>query len=163
VAREIGSAKEKTVGCLIWGGIYLAGGSFGLGLVFFLIGWGVGFAGAICGIGVGVVLMMTGLGFGYFSIANQRKGPRKSEPNFRILSRFCLDKNFVLLPSELDIEFAIKPKFYLRAMLQDGSIGEFETTVEVFFQAGEGMTGEAEIQGMWVGRFIPYIGMPTEG
>ena len=99
------------------------------------------------------------MAFGIYSEKTQNQGPRQTEPNFRVLSRLCLDKNFQLLISDIDIEYAKKPRFYIRGMLANGMVGEFETTIAVFYNAGEGMTGEAEIQGKWLGSFIPYIGV----
>ena len=175
--REIGGFKERTVGWLIYGGAFVSILSVLLLIMFFMIGTFRGLAGrlpllnelakplypalAVIGIAFGIVLMFCGLGYGLWSVSNERKGPRQSASQFRVLSRYCIDRTQQLITSELDIEFADRPRFYVRGMLENGLVVEFETTIEVFFQAGEGMYGEAELQGKWLGRFIPYIGVPT--
>lgn len=121
------------------------------------------FPATLIGSGLGLVMIVTGLCYGLFSVSTQNNGPRQTQVYFRVLSRYCLDKDFNLLISDTDIEFANKPKFYIRGMLNNGDVGEFQTTIEVFFNAGEGMYGEAEIQGAWLGKFIPYIGEPGDG
>jgi len=116
----------------------------------------------VMGAGIGILMIVGGLGYGLYVERTQNKGPRQTEPNFRVLSRFCLDKNFQLLISDIDIELANKPKFYIRGLLENGLVGEFETTIEVFYNAGEGMLGEANLQGKWLGSFTPYIGGGSE-
>jgi len=170
--REIGAGRERVIGWLMAGGLVLTIISVGLIGLQVLIGLSKGAGGrsdgpaslfdffhlTLFGAALGILMMVGGLAFGIYSERTQNQGPRQTEPNFRVLSRLCLDKNFQLLISDIDIEMANKPKFYVRGMLQDGVVGEFQTTLAVFYNAGEGMTGEAEIQGKWLGSFTPYIG-----
>jgi len=117
----------------------------------------------ILGIVVGLLMMFTGLGYGFWTMSKSRQGPRRVIPNFRVVARYCYDKNQNLLTSEWDIEVAERPRFYVRGVMENGLVGEFETSVEVYFNSGEGMYGEAELQGQWLGRFVPYIGVaPSE-
>ena len=172
--KEIGSGRERTVGWLLYGGMAFAVFSVGMLVICILtsafpalspelpligkLGNSLSLALSIIGIALGMLMMFFGLGYGIYTTKTEKYGPRHREANFRVLSRFCLDKTHQLLISDFDIEVADKPKFYVRGALEDGSVGEFETTLEVFYQAGEGMTGEAEVQGKWLGSFIPYIG-----
>lgn len=167
--QEIGAAKQRAVGWLMVGGLTLTLVSVGLIGIQVLAGLSQGpssdhgsgfdfFHLSLAGAAIGIVAMASGLAYGIYAERTQNKGPRQTEPNFRVLSRVCLDKNFQLLISDIDIEYANKPRFYIRGILQSGLVGEFETTHEVFYNAGEGMTGEAEIQGTWLGKFLPYIG-----
>ena len=167
--REIGAAKEKGIGCLMAGGLTLTIVSVVLIGIQIVMGLSQGpskdhgsgldfFHLSLMGAALGILMLVGGLAFGIYAERTQNQGPRQTEANFRVLSRLCLDKNFQLLISDTDIEFANKPKFYIRGMLENGMVGEFETTLEVFYNAGEGMTGEAELQGKWLGSFIPYIG-----
>jgi len=112
----------------------------------------------ILGIAAGVLMMFAGIGYGFWSMAKSKSGPRQVVPNFRVLARYCYDRSQNLITAEWDIEVADRPRFYVRGVMENGVIGEFETTVEVYFNAGEGMVGEAELQGQWLGRFVPYIG-----
>ncbi len=171
--REIGAAKEKWIGFLMAGGLVITILFVGLIGIQVLIGLskttapdhpsgpqtGLDFFHfTLWGAVVGTFMVVGGLAFGIYSERTQHQGPQQTEPNFRVLSRLCLDKNFQLLISDIDIEYAKKPKFYIRGMLQNGMVGEFQTSREVFYNSGEGMTGEAEIQGKWLGKFVPYIG-----
>jgi len=179
MSREIGAFKEKTVGCLLVAGLVVTVTSLGLLWIFSVAGIYRGTytrkpitneitdAGtlnlvplAILGIAVGVGLMFGGLGYAFYTMSRQHKGPRRTVSNFRVLARYCYDRTMQLITAEWDIDVADRPKFYVRGMFEDGVVGEFETTMEVYYQAGEGMTGEAEIQGKWLGRFVPYIGLP---
>ncbi len=178
--REIGSGKERLVGWLLVGGLVLM-------VVCGILTWMFSVAGVyrgtytrtpitnqitdagtlnlvpltIAGMVIGLLMMLAGLGYAFFSMAKQNKGERRVVEHFQILSRYCYDKNQNLLTAEWDIEVAEKPKFYIRGRTPEGLVGEFETTVEVYFMSGEGMYGEAELQGQWLGRFVPYIGAPS--
>ncbi|MDR3692111.1 MAG: hypothetical protein P4L46_22210 [Fimbriimonas sp.] len=179
MAREIGAFKEKTVGCLMVIGLLVI-------VLSSILLWTFSVAGiyrgtytrtpitneitdagslnwaplAILGIVVGVLMVGGGIGYGLWTAVSQNKGPRRTEPNFRVLARYCYDRSMNLITAEWDIDAADRPKFYVRGVFQDGSVCEFETTEQVYYQAGEGMTGEAEVQGKWLGRFVPYIGVP---
>jgi len=116
----------------------------------------------ILGIVVGLLMMFGGLGYGFWTMSTEKSGQRKTISNFRVLARYCYDRTQQLLTSDVDIEIADRPRFYVRGVQPDGVVGEFETTIEVYYQAGEGMYGEAELQGKWLGRFVPYIGMADD-
>lgn len=169
--REIGASKEALIGRLMAGGLVLTIVSFGLIGIQVAVSVIKGPSGGssasslldffhltLLGAVAGILMMVGGLAYGIYSERTQNEGTRQTEPNFRVLSRVCLDKNFQLLITDIDIEYADKPKYYVRGMLHNGLVGEFETTLAVFYNAGEGMTGEAEIQGKWLGSFVPYIG-----
>ena len=179
MARELGAFKEKTVGCMLVAGAVISVLSFGLLWMFSLSGVYRGTAtrtpitneindaGALnfvplCILGVvfGLLMLFGAIGYGFWTMANERSGPRHVVSNFRVLARYCYDHSMQLITSDWDIDVADRPKFYVRGVLETGVVGEFETTLEVYYQAGEGMTGEAELQGKWLGRFVPYIGLP---
>lgn len=174
--RDLGAAKEKGIGWLMAGGLVVTVVSVSLlGLSILLAVFKPQyenhfpaiarlldyFPATLIGVALGVLMMVVGLGYGLFALANQFGGIRQTHEQFRVLSRYCLDKNFNLLTADHDIEFAEKPRFYIRGMLYNGDVGEFETTIEVFYNAGEGMYGVATIQGNWIGSFVPYIGTPS--
>jgi hypothetical protein len=107
---------------------------------------------------LGVVLLLGGLGYGLWIVKNESSGPRRVVENFRVVARYAYDKNGFHLMDDGQIEFAEGPRFYVRGMTPDGVRLEYESSEAVWRQAGEGMTGEVELQGKWIGRFTPYIG-----
>lgn len=178
--RELGAFKEKVIGWTLVSGLALAILS---GILLWMFSMAGVFRGtytrtpgsnqitdagalnlaplALTGIAIGVLMMIGALGYGFWSMSIERSGPRKTVTNFRVLARYCYDRNQQLITSDVDIDVADRPKFYVRGVLETGVVGEFETTIEVYYQAGEGMYGEAELQGKWLGRFVPYIGAQT--
>lgn len=180
--REIGAFKERIVGWLLVSGLIVTVISIGLFWMFSVSGIYRGTytrkpitneitdAGTlnlvpltILGIAIGVLTMFAGLGYGFYTMTKSRQGPRRVVPNFRVLARYCYDRSQNLITAEWDIEVADRPRFYVRGVMENGVVGEFETIAEVYFNAGEGMTGEAELQGQWLGRFVPYIGVAEAG
>jgi hypothetical protein len=51
-------------------------------------------------------------------------------------------------------------KFYVKFFMPDGSFKEFMGPKEVFDSCGEGMKGEATVDGKWLGKFEPWVGRP---
>ncbi len=178
--REIGAEKERIVGWLLVVGLIVSVISGILCWTFAAAGVFRGTytrtpvtnqitdAGAlnlvpltIVGICVGLLMIVGGIGYGFLSMEQGRRGPRRTVSKFHVLARYCYDRNQNLVTSEADMDAVDRPKFYVRAVLEDGRVGEFEAPIEVFFSAGEGMTGDAELQGQWLGRFTPHIGYQT--
>lgn len=181
MAREVGAFKERIVGWLLVGGLIVTAISGMLCWMFSVAGVYRGTYTrtpitnqitdpgtlnlvplTILGIVVGLVMMFGGVGYGLWSMSRSRSGPRRIEPNFRVLARYCYDGSQNLITSDWDVEAADNPRFYVRAVLENGVVGEFETSPQVYFHAGEGMAGEAELQGQWLGKFVPYIGGPNQ-
>ena len=181
MAREIGAFKERLVGWLLVLGLIVTIVS---GILFWMFSVAGIYRGTytrtpitneitdvgamnfvpltILGIVVGLGMMFGGVGYGLWSAARQRTGGRRLIAHFRVLARYCYDRSQNLITAEYDIEVADRPRFYVRAVTPDGVVGEYETSEQVYFQAGEGMSGEAELQGQWLGRFTPYIGEALE-
>ncbi len=178
---QIGSVKERLVGWLLVGGLSITIISGFLMWMFSVSGIYRGTytrkpitneitdAGTlnlvpltILGIFLGVVMMFAAIGYGFFTMAKSKTGARRIEQNFRVLARYCYDRSHNLVLVEYDLDAVEDPKFYIKAVLENGKVGEFETSVEVYFNAGEGMVGEAELQGQWLGKFIPYIGAASQ-
>jgi hypothetical protein len=179
--REIGAFKERIVGWLLVCG-------FAVTVISGILTWVFSVAGVyrgtytrtpitneindagslnfvpltILGIVVGVGMMAAGVGYGLYTMSRSRSGPRKVVPNFKVLARYCYDGGQNLITSDWEVEAAENPRFYVRGVLDNGVVGEFETSTQVYFNAGEGMVGEAELQGQWLGRFIPYIGAASQ-
>jgi hypothetical protein len=111
---------------------------------------------------MGLVIIAGAILYGFATVVKERQGARQVLPNFHVIARYCIDKGGQMLTDPYDIELAERPRFYVRAVAPQKEIVEYETSFEMFTQAGEGMTGEAEIQGKWIGRFTPYIGLPPQ-
>lgn len=171
--------KEALVGWLIVGGLLISVISLGFGWMFGVAGIYRGTytrepltnkitdAGTLNLLPVTLVFLVLGLAMvagglimGFSFIGSQRKGPGKSIEYFRILARFATSRDGNLL-ADWEIEAADRPRFYVRATFPNGGIDEFEVAPEIYFQCGEGMVGQADVQGRWIGRFIPYIGEPV--
>lgn len=178
MVRHKGVFEEKTVGCVLASGCLLTVVTLGLM-------WMFGMAGTLHAARtrnpatdeftsagdlnllpitflffvLGVLLIAGAVGYGLWRNSKDHVGARRVEPYIKILARYVYDKG-QLLTADWDIEMADKPRYYVRVMDQRGVIEELETSLEIYYQAGEGMHGEAEIQGRWMGRFVPYIGVP---
>lgn len=174
------ATKESLVGCTLFGGVGIV--VLGLFLTWLFVAGGV-FRGtytrdvaagdkitdagtmnlvplALTVVVVGVLMVGGSLLYGGWFVKRAHVGTVGKVDYFRVIARFATDRRGNLLVSEWEIEAEDKPKYYVRGAFPNGEIDEFEVPVEVYFACGEGMTGQAEIQGRWMGRFIPYIGTP---
>jgi hypothetical protein len=168
--------KEKLAGCALAGGVVLMVMSLFLGWVFTTAGVYRGtytrtpITNQITDAGpmnylpmtllvftIGLVLCVTSVGYGLIYNKRQASGSRRTVPDALILSRYALSPSGDLL-SDWELEGADNPKFYVRMRMPDGKVAEYPVATEAYFNCGEGMAGEAEMQGRWLGRFTPYIG-----
>lgn len=168
--------KEKAVGCALAGGCLTTVVSAILMWVFALAGVFRGVAsrepgtdrirdaGTLNLLPIMITVFAVGLGamlwavfYGLTVHKNQAVGARRVVEDAVILSRYALSPQGNFL-SDWELEGADDPKFYVRMRTPDGRVAEYPVAAETYFNCGEGMAGEAEIQGRWVGRFTPYIG-----
>jgi len=107
---------------------------------------------------LGVLLMFGAVVYGLYSSATEQTGPRKSHP-VKVLARYAFNREGLMIISEWEIEEAENPRFYVRLDFgtEMGTL-ECECSESIFYQCGEGMNGMAELQGKWLGSFIPYTG-----
>lgn len=173
--------KEKTVGFLIFGGI----GVFLFSLGALLITGLLGFDGLMNGPGSsntqalsrfaiavtqtallgGPIMIVTGLVLGHTFQKTLHVGPRQTKTWCFVLSKYAMDKDHVLCSDPWEWENRDDLQFYVLLRFEGDDSRNREATEhrcsrEVFFSCGEGMRGEAELQGKWLGRFTPYIGVP---
>lgn len=171
--------KEKVVGCALAGGCGLAGLSAFFIWLFALAG---GFratatrnavTGEITDAGtwnwiplavtfftIGLLLMLGAVVYGLILNKTQARGPRRVIEHAFIVGRYALSKTNDML-SDWELEAAENPRFFVRMRTPDGRSSEYLCAAETYFNCGEGMSGEAELQGRWLGRFTPYIGVPS--
>ena len=78
-------------------------------------------------------------------------------PYAKVISRYVYENGRMVI-AEWEIEALERPRYYVKILWPDGSVDELETAESVWRNCGEGMFGEAERKGRWLGRFVPYIG-----
>lgn len=108
---------------------------------------------------VGLVMYLSGLIYGIHSQKTEHVGNRRLMPQCRILARYAITRDHRMVSDESEFEFLDRPKYYVKLLSPtDGSI-EYQCHHAVFLNCGEGMMGDAEVQGQWLGSFKPYLGM----
>lgn len=105
---------------------------------------------------LGVITMVLSVVYGLVNARAPGKGSRSLVQNATVIARFATDDSGVLYTEQEQIEFLEDPKYYVRiSSAIHGSI-EYQCVEEVFWMCGEGLKGDAEIQGRWLGAFTPY-------
>ena len=114
---------------------------------------------------LGCILFFGGLGLLTFTVLSiaaiggmEKRGARQTDRRAKVLARYATNKQGETAVLESDFDY-LDLKFYALVLLSDGTRAEFQCVREVFDQCGEGMTGEAQFQGRWLGAFQPYIGV----
>jgi hypothetical protein len=109
-------------------------------------------------------LLMIGGSIAYVLIKTKTRhaGRMRILPNARVIARYGYTKDWNMLTEEYQFAEAEDPTYFLKIETSPGVIGEYECRPETYFSAGEGMIGEAMLQGKWCGRFAPYIGIISE-
>jgi hypothetical protein len=156
--------KQGTVGFLLIAGLIVAFCSGVLMMVFAVSGMVSGshsdglFTTTKIGTIIGLVMVAGSAGFGFWSLATERSGPRKSRPA-KVVARYAFNRQGLMLVSQWEIEACPDAKYFVRLDYgyPDGT-QECECTEQVFYQCGEGMTGMAQVQGKWIGSFVPNVG-----
>jgi hypothetical protein len=146
------------------------------GLVFFFVcglgTWFLAVGGGLGGIRVdgifnvvkwvpvlGLVMYIAGLAYGIYSEKTEYHGERYMVQHCRVLARYVITRDQRMVTDETEIEFLDRPKFFVKILSpRDGSV-EYQCHEAVFFACGEGMMGDAEVQGQWLGSFRPYMGI----
>ncbi|HLO99756.1 MAG TPA: hypothetical protein VK171_14275 [Fimbriimonas sp.] len=109
---------------------------------------------------IGVVMYLSGLAYGIYSEKNEYTGSRRTLKQCRIIARYAITRDHRMVTDETEFEFLDRPRYFVKMLHpQEGSI-EYQCVPPVFFNCGEGMMGDADVQGQWLGSFRPYIGMP---
>ena len=105
---------------------------------------------------LGALTMVSSVIYGLVQAKGSNRGPRRILQKVRVVARFATDNSGVLYTEASQMEFIDNLKFYVRiSSATEGSI-EYQCTEEVFWMCGEGLEGDAEIQGRWIGGFRPY-------
>lgn len=103
-----------------------------------------------------IVMYVVGLFFGIYSEKSQHQGIRRVRHHCRVIARYAITKDHTMLTDESEFEFHERLRYYVKILdPQEGSL-EYECIPAVYFSCGEGMMGDAEIQGTWLGAFRQY-------
>ena len=116
---------------------------------------------AFGGVILGLLLIGGALVYGVVSSGAESRGARREVPHAKVVARYVLSPDGLLHTDPNDIEMVERPKYYVRLAFPGQGSLELQTSPETFWYAGEGMTGTAEVQGRWLGRFLPYVGAGT--
>lgn len=105
---------------------------------------------------LGALAMVVSVVYGLSQARNPAKGNRRMISNVRVIARFAADGTGVLYTEAGQMEFIDNLKYYVRiTSALEGSF-EYQCSEEIFWRCGEGLSGDAEIQGRWLGAFDPY-------
>ncbi len=108
---------------------------------------------------IGFFMYVGGLFYGIHSEKTEHTGTRKVIQQCRIIARYAITKDHRMVSDESEFEFLTGLKYYVKMLSpNDGSI-EYQCHLPVYLNCGEGMLGDAEIQGQWLGSFRPYLNM----
>jgi hypothetical protein len=108
----------------------------------------------VCGLG----MIGGGIGYALWKERTKFTGVVHTTPNTRVLSRYVLNERWEPI-AEYEVEAIENPHFMIRMEISPGRNEEYECHVETYYNCGEGMTGESVLQGKWLSRFTPYIGV----
>ena len=141
--------KQKLVVKLIVGGVVCVP----VGGIFVFFGGVVGMIFGLLLMPAGLILVIVGLVTGWRSaFGDPRKRPIQEASGVYVIAKVVIDDQaqHVLEPSVYDPE---ELKFIVRIRLASGKQTEFETSIEVYDEIGEGMFGDIIHQGKWLSQF----------
>ena len=130
-----------------------------LGLVGFVMVFAVIPLAALCALMVlgGIGLIGASIFYGISFEKSSQKGPEVTEPNCRVMARYGVNSRNEIISSDWATE-ADDFKPYVRLHSPRKGAMEFQCAFPVWDQCGEGMMGDATIQGRWLSSFKPYVG-----
>ena len=103
----------------------------------------------------GIALAGWGVFYGHASNRKAEKGGVRYLPDCYVVGRFAYNENKDMIFSDFEEMDSPKDKFYVRIKTADGRDEEFECSRDLILQVGEGMIGNAQSQGRWLGSFVP--------
>ena len=105
---------------------------------------------------LGALAMVASVIYGLSQARNPAKGNHQLLRGARVIARFASDKTGMLYTEAGQMEFIDGLKFYVRIVSSTEGSMEYQCAEEVFWMCGEGLEGDAEIKGRWLGSFRPY-------
>lgn len=112
-------------------------------------------------IALGPIMVIAGVGlagwgvfYGHFANRKMEKTGAKYFPDCYIVGRFAYNENKDMIFSDFEELDSPKDKFYVRIKTADGRDEEFECARDLIVRIGEGMIGNAQVNGRWMGSFV---------
>lgn len=157
--------RDMTIGWLMFAGLIIL--FVGGGATYVLaIGGGVGGA-QVDGIFnvvkwvpvLGLIMYLSGLIYGIKSERTEYSGVQKPLQHCRIIARYAITRDHRMVTDETEFEFLDRPKYFVKMLSPTEGSVEYQCHPAVFMNCGEGMMGDAVVQGQWLGTFRPYLNM----
>jgi len=104
---------------------------------------------------VGIAVAGWGVFYGHYANRKADTGGVRFYPDCYIVGRFAYNENHEMIFSDFEEIDSPKAKFYVRIKTADGRDEEFECSPALIDQVGEGMIGNAQVKGRWMGSFVP--------
>jgi hypothetical protein len=102
------------------------------------------------------VVYLSGLILGIYLERTEYTGKREIISGCRIIARYAMTRDHRMVTDESEFEFLDRPKFFVKILSPKTGSVEYQCVHPVFLNCGEGMMGDAEIEGQWLGSFRPY-------
>jgi hypothetical protein len=103
----------------------------------------------------GIVLAGFGVVSGHMSNRKVATGGLRVLTNCYVVGRFAYNENQEMIFSDFEDMDSPKDKFYVRLRTEQGQDEELECSQALIAQVGEGMIGNAQVRGRWLGSFVP--------
>lgn len=150
-------SRQKLIAGLMMGGIFAMCGSLvmivllphPLLILFFVLIF-------LCGL----VLLCLAVFYGVVLERKSHGGAPRVEANCRVMARYGVNQNNDVMSSDWAADSDDFRPFVRLYSPTRGAL-EFECAMPVWDQCGEGLLGEAVVQGRWLSSFTPYRGTPV--
>lgn len=111
---------------------------------------------------IGALLWAGVFGYGFWLERNRTKGAQRTLNPVYVVAAYVVDKNTQEIAPYWRDYPPEQLRFFVRLRLPNRRDDEFECAPELFSGVGEGMLGEAVVQGNWLCRFKPIRTEPRE-
>lgn len=110
--------------------------------------------------GAGFLMTIGGLLYGYSRGKREYRGTgeRTFVRDVKVVTRYVYNRFGEMANDEFLWQEGDDNRFYVKLAHPNGLVREYEASQEVYRCCGEGMTGDAEVDGKWLGAFRPTIG-----
>lgn len=102
----------------------------------------------------GVVMAGWGVFFGHMTNRSASNAGVRGLNHCYVVGRFAMSPRGEMIFSDFEELDDPKTKFFVRLKLPDGRDDEFECSQELISQIGEGMVGNVQVKGRWLGSFV---------
>jgi hypothetical protein len=103
----------------------------------------------------GIVLAGYGVFFGHYSNKKIASGGVQMLNGCYIVGRYAVNEIGEMVFADFEDLDHPKAKFFVRIKTADGVDGEYECSRDLIRTIGEGMVGNVQIRGRWLGSFTP--------